>query len=156
MLSGHRNSRVLFDANVFLDIVKSEITSVRSEELEKIVREYQYVIKSKRLLAHYAGAIHDDLNMNAEPLMRVIIDKLESRRPKLTRRISDRRAKRHNIGFRVHSDDHFLYQLAIEARRRCEVLFVSNDPGQTHNSAIMRTRYNIPIIDSSDYVLNYC
>lgn len=147
---------MLFDANVFLNIAKSEITDERSEELEKVVREYHYVIKSTRLLKHYVGAIHNDLKMDAEPLIRAVIDKLESRRPKLTKRISDPLAERHNIGFHVHSDDHFLYQLAIEARRRCEVLFVSNDPSQTQNSALMQTSHNIPIIDSNDYVLNYC
>ena len=155
-MSGHQNSRVLFDANVFLDITRLEITQGRSEELGKVIREHHYVIKSTRLLKHYAGAIHHDFRMDAEPLIRIVLDKLESRRPKLTRKISDRLARRHNIGFHVHSDDHFLYQLVIEARRRCETLFVSNDPRQLQNNAIMQTRHNIPIVDSNDYVLNYC
>lgn len=147
---------MLFDANVFLNIAKSEITEERSEELEKVIREHHYVIKSTILLKHYTGAIHKALNVNAEPLIRTVIDKLESRRPKLTRKISDRLARRHNIGFHVHSDDHFLYELIIEARRRCEALFVSDDPNQLQNTALMQTCHNIPIIDSNDYVLNYC
>lgn len=146
----------MFDANVFKNIAKSEIVNERSEELDKVVRENHYVIKSTRLLKHYTGAIHKAFMMNAEPFVRAIIDKLESCRPKLTKSINDRLAKRHNIGFPVHSDDHFLYQLAIEARRRHEVLFVSNDPTQTRNSPRMKTKHNIPIIDSSDYILNYC
>lgn len=151
-----RNIRVLFDANVFLDVARSETMNTRSEELEKVIREHHYVIKSKRLLKHYTGAIHNTLFVSAEPIMRAIIDKLESHRPKRTKSINDRLAERHDIGFSVHSDDHFLYQLAIEASRRCEVLFVSNDPSQTQNTALMRTNHNIPIIDSNDYVTNYC
>lgn len=151
-----RNLRVLFDANVFLDIAKSETTNTRSEELDKVIREYHYVIKSKRLLKHYAGAIHNALHVDAVILMRAVIDKLEIQRPKRTKKINDRLAERHDIGFPVHSDDHFLYQLAIEARAQCGVLFVSNDPGQTQNSALMQTRYNIPIVDSEDYISNYC
>lgn len=147
---------MLFDANVFLNIAKSEMTQDKSEELEKVIREYHYVIKSKRLLKHYAGAIHKALKMTAPPLMRVVIDKLENRRPKLTRKISDRLAQRHSIAFHVHSDDHFLYELAIEARRRCDAFFVSNDPNQLQNSALMQTHHSIPIVDSNDYVLNYC
>lgn len=127
-----------------------------SEELEKVIGEYQYVIKSTRLLHHYAGAIHKKLLVNAEPLIRTIIDKLEDRRPRLTKRIGDRRAQRQEIGFQVHSDDHFLYQLAIEAGRGCEALLVSNDPQQTRNDALMRSNHGIPIVDSNDYVENYC
>lgn len=132
------------------------MTEERSEELEKVIREHHYVIKSTRLLKHYAGVIHHALVMNAEPLIRAVIDELEDRRPKLTKRISDRPAERHNIGFQVDSDDHFLYQLAIEARRRCEVLFVSDDPTQIENNAVMQSNHNIPIMDSNNYVLNYC
>jgi len=146
----------LFDANILIKIAESEIVNERSEELDKVIREHHYVIKSTRLLSHYTGAIHKALMMNAEPLVRAVIDKLESRRPKLTKKINDRLANRHSIGFHVHSDDYFLYQLAIEARRRHEVLFVSNDPSHIRNSALMQTSYNIPIIDSSDYILNYC
>lgn len=147
---------MLFDANVFINIAKSEIVDERSEELAKVVREHHYVIKSTRLLKHYTGAIHKTLMINAEPLVRAVIDKLESQRPKLTKRINDRLANRHSIGFHVHSDDHFLYQLAIEARRRHELIFVSNDPSQIRNNALMQTNHNIPIVDSGEYILNYC
>ena len=151
-----RNIRVLFDANVFLDIVRSEITSTRSEELEKAIQENHYVIKSKRLLNHYAGAIHDALSMSAETIMRIIIEKLERQRPKRTKKISDRLAERNDVGFNVHHDDHFLYLLAIEASRKGEVVFVSNDPSQTQNTARMQTNHNIPIVDSNAYLSNYC
>lgn len=147
---------VLFDANVFIDIAKSELNEERSEELEKVIRENHYVIKSTRLLRHYAGAIYSDLAMNAEPFIRTIVDKLENRRPKLTKKINDRQAARHRVGFRVDSDDRFLYCLAIEAKKRSEVLFISNDPAQTQNGPLMQTCYDIPIIDSVDYILHYC
>lgn len=155
-MSGHRNCRVLFDAQVFIKIAESELCEDRSNELEKVIREHHYIIKSTRLLQHYAGAMHNKLMMNAEPFIRAVIDKLESRRPKLTKKINDRSAERRNIGFQVDSDDHFLYLLAIEARRRCETLFVSDDPNQAQNNALMQSRHNIPIIDSNAYVLNYC
>ena len=146
----------MFDANVFINIAKSEILNAGSEELEKVIREYHYVIKSTKLLKHYVGAIHKALTMNAEPLVRAVFDKLESRRPKLTKKVNDHLANRNSVGFSVHSDDHFLYQLAIEARRRHEVLFVSNDPRQIRNSALMHTNHSIPIIESDNYILNYC
>lgn len=155
-MSGHRNCRVLFDAQVFTKFANSELTNGRSDELDKIIREHQYVIKSTRLLKHYVGAIHAELMMSAEPFIRSVIDKLESRRPKLTRKISDPQAGQQDIGFRVHSDDHFLYQIVIEASRRGEVLFVSDDPAQLQNSARMITNHNIPIIDSAEYVNEYC
>lgn len=155
-MPGHRNSRILFDANVFLEIAKAELTNESSEELKKVIRETQYVIKSTKLIRHYAGAIHHVLKTNAEPFLRTVLDRLQTQRPKLTKDINDRLAQRHNVGFQVHSDDHFLYQLAIEAKRGCEVLFVSNDPGQTKNDALMQATHHIPIIDSDDFVQNYC
>lgn len=155
-MSGHRNCKVLFDANVFIKIAKAESLDENSDEIEKIIREYHYVIKSQRLLKHYIGAIHHNLMIPAGPLIRNIIDKLENRRPKLTKKINDQLSHRHDIGFQVHSDDHFLYQLAIEAKRRSDVLFVSNDPSQLRNNALMVTNHDIPIIDSIQYINEYC
>jgi hypothetical protein len=58
----------------------------------------------------------------------------------------------------IEAEDRFLYDLAIEARghNRHQVLFVSNDSGQTANSARMLTSEHIPIVDVQTYLNEYC
>lgn len=138
---------------VFIDIAISKIKKGTCHEFEKIKREHQYVIKSKRLLKHYTGVIASKLGMKSQPLLRSIYDELE------VIRISDGNANRHRIAFRVgHSKDRFLYGLAIEARgqNRHQVVFVSNDHDQLENSAHMLTSERIPIVNSHTYLEEYC
>jgi hypothetical protein len=148
----YRNARILLDANVFMDIAILKLKNLRCPQSEKIERECQYIIKSKRLLKHYTGAIAKRLGMKAQPFLRSVYD--EAR----TTRINDDNARRHQPAFKVSTKDRFLYGLAIEAKgnNRHQVLLVSNDSDQTDNFARMLSSENIPIVDAQTYVREYC
>lgn len=152
MPNPNRNARILLDANVFIDIAIPKVKGLDCPEFDKIRRECQYVIKSKRLLKHYIGAIAKRLGMKAQPFLRSVYDEVHATK------INDNNASRHQPIFRVSRKDRFLYGLAIEAKgnNRHQVLLVSNDPDQTGNFARMLSSENVPIVDAQTFVREYC